>query len=118
MGEDRGREGSSRDEGGHCIEKNETLEEAASKRKEEAIDKHNTNKQELEPQERLPGGKNQSRPSPVQGTKLKDGNRTREQPDKMKTEPVEFTYRPKLEQVNRTWGFLSKAKGGLAKQGV
>ena len=80
MGEDRGREGSSRDEGGHCIEKNETLEEAASKRKEEAIDKHNTNKQELEPQERLPGGKNQARSSSSQRTELKDGNRTRERP--------------------------------------
>ena len=49
------------------IEKKEPLEEEASKRKEKAIDKHDTNQQELRPQEKLPGGKNQARPSPVQG---------------------------------------------------
>ena len=99
------------------IKKNETLEEAASKRKVEAIDKHDTNKeegvikQELEPQGTIPGGKNQAGSSPVQGTELKDNNRSRERPGEIKAEVVEFTYRPKLEQINRTWGLPNEAKG-------
>ena len=49
------------------MEKNE----AASKRKEEVVDKHDTKKeegvikQELVPQGMLPGGKNQARSCPV-----------------------------------------------------
>ena len=64
------------------MEKNE----AASKRKEEVIYKHDTKKEEgVLKQEQVsqgmqPGGKNQARSSSVQRTELKDGNRTRERP--------------------------------------